>query len=68
MFTRLKNGKWGYMLLTAVASLVLATVATLFAARSYNSNGLENRAHHEDEQTFIDRFGHRNESTIRFIN
>ena len=66
MFTQLKNRRWGYMFLTAVASLALATLATLFTARS--SNNMDKRAHHEKEQTVNGRYTHHNGSTIRFIN
>ena len=67
MFTRLKYGKWGYMVLTAVAWLVLATLVTLFASRS--NNGMEHRAHHGSEQKISGRhMPHVESTTVRYVN
>lgn len=66
MFTRLKYGKWGYMILTAVAWLVLATLVTLFTSRS--NDGAVHRAHHGSEQNISSRHMPHAESTVRYIN
>ncbi len=67
MFTRLKYGRWGYMVLTAVACLILATLVTLFTSRSHS--GTDHRAHHGSEQKISGRhMPHVESTTVRYIN
>lgn len=64
MFTKLKYGRWGYMVMTAIATIILATLATLLTTRSYNN--AEHRAHHGNEQ-IIKHVPHA-QSNVRYIN
>ena len=66
MFTEIKNGKWSYMLLMAMASLALAALATLFTARS--SNDVGKNANDENGKAITGRYMQNSESTLRFIN
>jgi hypothetical protein len=64
MFTRLKYCKWGYMVLTTIAWLILASLVTLFSARSHN--GSKQRVHQDSEQTISS--GQVHYSTVRYMN
>ena len=66
MFTEIKNGKWSYMILTAMASLALAALATLFSA--HYSNSVSNNANEENGKAITVRYMQNSESTVRFIN
>lgn len=66
MFTELKNGKWNYMLLTAMASLAIAALATLFTTRSANDVG--KNAQQENDKAITGRYLQNHESAMRFIN
>ena len=66
MFTELKKGRWSYMLLAAVASIVLAALTSLFTARTQvqpSSQPGDNQ-----EKVFTSRHAQYNESAVRFIN
>lgn len=66
MFTELKNGKWSYMLLTAMASLALAALATLFTARY--SNDVSKNAKEDNGKAITGRYMQNSEFTVRFMN
>ena len=64
MFTKLKYGRWGYMVMTAIATIALAALATLLTAHSSGTN--DHRAHHGNEQ-IINHIPHA-QSNVRYIN
>ncbi len=66
MFTQLKEGRWSYMLMAAIASIALAALISLFSARATAQT--ENHAKHNQKQVITGRNTQYNESTVRFIN
>lgn len=66
MFTELKKGKLGYMFLAALASVVIAVVATLFS--NPPAGETNSRAKHENEQVYTGRYVQYNETITRFVN
>ena len=64
MFTKLKYGRWGYMVMTAIATIALAALATLLTA--HTSGSADHRAHHGNEQ-IIKHIPHA-QSNVRYIN
>ena len=66
MFTELKKGKLCYMFLAALASVVIAVVATLFSNHPVDET--DSRAEHENGQVYTGRYVQYNETTTRFVN
>lgn len=67
MFTAQKQNRWSYMLLTALASIVIAAIAALFTTRSMRQVGKNNKP--GSEQATGVRYGQQNTDTaVRFIN
>ena len=67
MFTQLKKGKWNYMFLAALASVVVAAMATFFSTNT-TSEDMNNQAKHNSEQTISGRYTQYNGSSVRFVN
>ena len=64
MFTKLKYCKWGFMVVTMIAWLIMASLVTLVIASSHN--GTRQRVHQGSEQSISNR--HATHSTVKYIN
>lgn len=68
MFTELiRKGKWGYMLMAAVAVLAVAALATLANTRNHHAE-TESPATQQQGQPTYGSYTRYNEATMRFVN
>lgn len=68
MFTQLKKGRWNYLFLVAVTTLVVAAMTTWLSTRSVSDSTDSRASHNNGEQVVNGRYTQYNETSLRFIN
>lgn len=66
MFTRLKKGRWNYMLLAAIASIALAALTSLLIPRA--PEPADPIVSHDNDQIVTGRHLQYNQSAVTFVN